>query len=133
MLMLVCKLKNSLINSFIIHSIILATRMLERNSYVRIRLKIAATDGFKEELCASDNVVFACWKKRDREEELHKANRITMNTSMHPTTLDFSFEISFLNFWLVMIYFNRMTQIFQVKKVVCNLFKQYIYGNKHAP
>ena len=72
--------------------------MLERNSYVRIRLKIAATDGFKEELCASDNVVFACWKKRDREEELHKANRITMNTSMHPTTLDFSFEISFLEF-----------------------------------
>ena len=67
--------------------------MIERNSYVRIRLKIAATDGFKEELCASDNVVFACWKKRDREEELHKANRITVNTSMHPTTLEFSFEI----------------------------------------
>ena len=46
--------------------------MIKRNSYVRIRLKIAATDGFKEELCASDNVVFACWKKRDREEELQQ-------------------------------------------------------------
>ena len=40
-------------------------KTLGRN-YIRIRLKIAATDGFKEELCASDNVVFACWKKRDR-------------------------------------------------------------------
>ena len=98
MLMLVCKLKIFLLNSFIIHSIILAIRMIERNSYVRIRLKIAATDGFKEELCASDNVVFACWKKRDREEELHKANRITMNTSMHPTTLKFSCEILLFNF-----------------------------------
>ena len=50
----------------------LAIKTIERNSYVRIRLKIAATDGFKEELCASDNVVFACWKKRDREEELQQ-------------------------------------------------------------
>ena len=71
--------------------------MIKRNSYVRIRLKIAATDGFKEELCASDNVVFACWKKRDREEELHKANRITMNTLMLPVTLKFNFKSMFFN------------------------------------